>query len=40
VILDGKSLTESVDLLPAVPRIVLETVVIGVRRAGSGIFED
>jgi hypothetical protein len=36
----GKSLAESVVLLPAVPRICLAAVVIGVRRAESGIFEN
>jgi hypothetical protein len=38
--LDGNSLAKSVVLLPAVPRICLAAVVIGVRRAESGIFEN
>jgi hypothetical protein len=38
--LDGNSLAKSVVLLPAVPRICLAAVVIGVRRAESGVFED
>ncbi len=38
--LDGNSLAKSVVLLPAVPRICLAAVVIGDRRAESGVFED
>ena len=37
---DGKSMPESIALLPAMPRIGLAAVVFGVRRAASGIFED
>ena len=37
---DGKSMPESIALLPAMPRIGLAAVVFGVRRAALGIFED